>query len=332
MGRKKSVLHDVMEESVETINGKIEFFQSGSTLLDLALGGGYAVGRIINIYGPEASGKSFMAVQAVVGFLKKYPDAFVFYVDSEHTLDERFASAVGLPPFNDRRVLVDDVVTMQDFYTRLQQFKKLLVDNPTSHGLFVLDSLDALQDEDEPDKISTGYMTEKAKIMSHHICPLLYGSSKEVGDRGTYYIVSQARDNLKSGFVQTETRSGGRALRFSVSQLIHLKLKEKLGRAYRGIRMVYGVMVQATVEKNKVGLPYRQASFPILFDHGIADEISCMMWLKSVKSEFDENRFATGDYESVRTDLVDQVRREWEDIEDHMKSFSSTGTSSETLN
>jgi recombination protein RecA len=328
----KSVVADSVQESVDDILSKrqVNFFSSGSTLLDLALGGGYAVGRVINIYGAESSGKSLLALSAIRGYLEKYPDATVWYVDSEHTFNEEFADSVGIPPFdNQSRKIIDDVVTIQDFFDKMKEFHQLLRDDTEARGILVLDSLDSLQEEEnqEKEKLSTGYRTGKAKIMSNDICPLIYKSAKEFGDRITYYIVSQARDNLRSTFVPMDTRSGGRAYRFAVSQLIHLKITGKLHKTYRGVRLVVGVTVDAVVEKNKVGPAWRKVHFPILFDSGVEDILSCTDYLESIKSNFDFKRITKAttkeEFESAVSDLKAKVRDEWVDIESGLKRESS---------
>src|SRR4051812_10773815 len=124
----------------------LQSFSTGSTLLDLALGGGWPVGRIFNIVGDKSVGKTLLAVEAFANFSIKYKGSLMRYAEAEAAFDESFAELLGFPKSVSRpKELLN---TVEDFRDDLSKFLKDL-EEEDSAGLYILDSLDALSDESE---------------------------------------------------------------------------------------------------------------------------------------------------------------------------------------
>src|SRR6266853_383142 len=142
------------------------FVKSGCTLLDCALGGGWAVGRVVNIVGDKSTAKTALAVEALTNFLRQYPDGKAAYRDAEAAFDEAYANAMGLPiekvDFGDPEEPLDSV---EFFYADLDTF----VSNCSgSFGIYVIDSLDALTTdvEQKSEFGNQGFGTSKPKLLS----------------------------------------------------------------------------------------------------------------------------------------------------------------------
>jgi len=193
------------------------FINSGSTLLDLVLGGGWAGGRIFNIVGDKASSKTLCAIESYANCKKQYPGSLMRYAEAEGAFDTAYAQQLGFPPEVQRPPEL--INTVEDFYNDLETFAEEGIKSKLP-SLYILDSLDALSDaaeiERKFDNPST-YGTQKAKKMSELFRKLikpLYESKCTLG------IISQVRDNIGVSFGNDETRSGGRALDFYASQIV----------------------------------------------------------------------------------------------------------------
>ena len=298
----------------------VEFFSSGSTLLDLALGGGWAQGRIFNVVGDRSSGKTLLAIEAFANFSRSYPRGRMRYAEAESAFDESYAQTLGFPT----EVTQPDepIQTVEQFHDDLAEFS-----NKPGPALYILDSLDALSDAAEMEKaISDGsYGTGKAKKMSETFRRL----TKTLGEQNcTLGIISQIRDRIGVQFGETKTRSGGRALDFYASQILWLSEVSKIERQIKGVKRVVGVDILGKVKKCKVGIPFRTAEMRILLGYGIDDEESMINWLLDVKAI--EKEVAKGyrikldqardnrDYttlKQLRTDLSQDVKQLWIEIE-----------------
>ena len=260
-------------------NKDVSTFSSGCALLDCVLGGGYAVGRMINIVGDKSSGKTLMAIEATANFLLKYPKARVRYAEVESAFDVSYAAALGMPV--DQVEFPEDIFTVEDLYEDLERVSEAAAKTrqPT---LYVIDSYDALSDRAElARKIDEGtYGGNKAKTGSQMFRRVV--QKLETG-RVTLMIISQVRDNIGVTFGNKLTRTGGRSLDFYASQVLWLAEIGKLKRVIRGVERVYGVEVRANCKKNKVGLPFRTCDYPIVFGYGVDDVSANVGWLQSVK-------------------------------------------------
>lgn len=271
------------------------FFSSGSTLLNLALGGGWANPFIFNLVGDRSSGKTLLGIEAFANFERIFKAGHMRYAETESRFDPRFAATLGFPLSVQRPE--EPLETIEDFRDDLHEFiGKCKHEQP---GLYILDSLDALSDEaelkkygktqkvsDEEDgKVAGSYGTAKAKAMSQMFRMFNKDMSKNGCSLG---VISQLRDNIGVTFGEQSTRSGGRALNFYASQIVWLREEGKIDRTEQGQTRSVGVKTHAKVKKCSVGMPFREARFPIVFGYGVDDEISMLEWLSVAKAYLPE--------------------------------------------
>jgi recombination protein RecA len=259
---------------------KLKFVHSGCAILDRVLGGGFPLGRIVNIVGDKSTGKSLLAIEAMSNFAIQYPKGRIRYNESEAAFLPEYAAALGLPI--DRVEFVreeKETDTVENFYEDLDGFLKKLKGNS---GIYILDSLDALSDEAEMGREfgQDTYGTGKAKQMSG----LFRRITRRIEtSKVCLIIISQTRDRISGGFGKTYTRSGGRALDFYSSLVIYLAHLGEISRTVGGIKRTIGVRVKAKCTKNKVSLPFRSCTFPIIFSYGIEDVTAGLEWLHEHK-------------------------------------------------
>ena len=255
---------------------KLEFISSGCMLLDCVLGGGYPLGRVVNIVGDKSTGKTLLAIEAFANFNRNYPNGKMFYHESEAAFDVEYASTLGMPV--DKVEFVEGS-TVEDLFEILDG---LTENESTTPVLYVVDSLDALSDRDELErKIDAGsYSMTKQKKLSEIFRRL---TSKLEKTNICLFIISQVRDNIGVMFGDKYTRSGGKALDFYASQILWLSEVEKISKTIRGRKNVIGILIKAKGKKNKVGLPYRECKFPIILAYGIDDITANLTFLSEVK-------------------------------------------------
>lgn len=277
----------------------LQFCGSGCTLFDLALGGGWAEGRISNIIGDRSTGKTLLAMEAATNFAMRHAKGSINYRESEHAFDEPYARSLGMPL---DRVDLKHLDTVEDFYDDLSK----VIDKAPKPAFYVVDSLDALGDVKERERgfRAATYGTDKAAALSE-LFRRRVGDMAEAGV--TLMIISQIRSNI-SGYGKDWVRAGGRALDFYSSQNVFLKQTGRVERQVLGTKRVTGITVRARLEKNKVGLPFREADFEIVFGYGIDDN-------KAIVAYLDQNKLLGNDkaaalLSAMRQPGMDQLRAE----------------------
>lgn len=255
---------------------QLDFINSGSVVLDCALGGGWAEGRIANIVGDKSTGKTLLCIEACANFANKYPKGRIRYRESEAAFDPGYAAALGMPV--DRIDFGQPLETVEDLFEDLEK----IVTGAKQDELVICDSLDALSDRGEIERpIDQGsYGAEKAKKMSQLFRRLVQRMQQK---RVTLIIVSQIRDKIGISFGRKTTRSGGKALDFYASQVVYLAHLGTLTRTLRGTKRPTGIKVKAKLDKNKIALPGREAEFSVKFGYGVDDAQACIDWLSSIK-------------------------------------------------
>jgi recombination protein RecA len=302
---------------------ELSFVSSGCTILDCALGNGWALGRVANIVGDASTAKTALACEAITNFLREYPNGRAAYRDAESAFDPHYAQAMGLPL---DQVDIGDtkppIITVEDFARDVDAFLQLQA-KAGCPGIYVLDSLDALSDAAEMDR-EVGAATfgmAKAKLLSE----FFRKSANTIENTKTLLlIVSQVRENIGVMFGEKYRRAGGKALDFYASQIVWLAKIETLKRTISKVERPYGVAIKAKVKKNKVGLAFREADFEFLFGYGVEDTFASINWLKKVgritpaeaKEHLDRIAFMDGeDYRAEQANLAETVKTAWAEIE-----------------
>jgi len=237
-----------------SILSKVEFISSGALSLDLALGGGYARGRVIEIYGPEMAGKSTLALHAVAQAQRMGLTCAI--ADTEHSLDNSYATKLG--------VNMDEVLFSQpDNAEQALDIMDLLVRSGLI-GLIILDSVAALVPKAElEDDHGTHHPGAQARLMSQALRKLV-GIVKK--SNTTIIFTNQLRMKIGVFFGSPEVVSGGNALKFYATQRLDIRRKEVLSQG----EDKYGVVAKIKVVKNKVYRPFKETLVDIEFDKGIS--------------------------------------------------------------
>ncbi|MEN6431252.1 MAG: recombinase RecA [Coriobacteriales bacterium] len=322
MEREKEKVLDLTREQIERKFGKgslmrlgehaliagISAIPTGSLALDAALGiGGVPRGRIVEIYGPESSGKTTLALQIVAE--AQAMGGVAAYIDAEHALDPTYAARLGVD--------IDDILISQpDTGEQALEIADMLI-RSGAIDVIVIDSVAALVPRAELEgEMGDSAVGLQARLMSQAMRKLAGSLNKS---DTTCIFINQLREKIGVMFGSPETTSGGRALKFYASIRIDVR---RIDSIKQGTDIV-GNRVRAKVVKNKVAPPFQQAEFDIMYGLGISKEGSILdlgveegvvaksgAWYTYGEERLGQGREAAKEFLKEHTAIRDRIEQE----------------------
>lgn len=295
----------VMKLGDDSARMNIEAISTGSMSLDLATGiGGVPKGRIIEVFGPESSGKTTLTLHIIAEAQKQGGRAA--FIDAEHALDPEYARNLGVD--------VDELLVSQpDYGEQALEIAEMLVRSGAVE-IVVVDSVAALVPKHEIDgAMGDATVGLQARLMSQALRKLAGVINKT---NTTIIFINQLREKIGVMFGNPETTTGGRALKFFSSMRIDVRKVESI----KSGDQILGSRTRAKIVKNKVAPPFKQAEFDIMYGKGISksgDVLDCAVDAKVIEKagswySFDGNRIGQGrenvkKYLEENPDVLDQV-------------------------
>ena len=282
----------------------VELLPSGSLSLDIALGGGYPKGRIIEIYGPESSGKTTLTLHAIAEVQKQGGTAA--FIDAEHALDPAYAKRLGVDTDN-------LLVSQPDNGEQALEIVETLV-RSNAVDLIVVDSVAALVPQAEIDgDMGDSHMGLQARLMSQALRKLTGIINKS---KATVVFINQIRMKIGVMFGNPETTTGGNALKFYASVRLDIR---RTGQIKEGEEII-GNRTKVKVVKNKIAAPFRTAEFDIMYNEGISktgDVLDLAVqhgvvgksgaWFDYSDAKIGQGREATKKYLKQNSEVLDEI-------------------------
>jgi len=299
----------------ETPKADVDVISTGSPSLDLALGiGGLPRGRIIEIYGPESSGKTTIALSVAAQAQKEGGN--VAFIDTEHALDPEYAKRIGVDV---EKLVLSQPDSAEDALNIVEKLVKSEL-----FDVIIVDSVAALVPRAELEgEIGDQYIGLQARLMSQALRKLTGIVSKT---RTVLIFINQTRAMIGGMVPGQETTTGGKALKFYASVRIELK---KVGQIEKGDEVI-GVKIKARIVKNKVAPPFKSAEIEIYYNEGISYEADLInlglkygVITKEGNSFYFEGEKLGGSYQSTREYLKenkDKAKEIWQKILGKVKS------------